>query len=115
MTTTYPTTISTTYVPTTASSTTISAVPTTAAVLNPACTVSGNFDYIGNDLYTLGQVVNSLSECCDLCLKDAGCFAWTYLKYDAWTSGKCYLKSAAGEIFIDPNKGNAITSGTVRK
>lgn len=96
-----------------ATSSTTTILQTTTATQQNACAIMGNFDYIGNDLTTLGQVVNSIDECCDLCSKNLACKAWSYLKYSNWNYGKCYLKSAIGDKYTNQTEGRTILSGVV--
>lgn len=84
-----------------------------ATAQTKTCSLEGNFDYMGNDLNIMGIEINSIGECCNLCTKTDGCNAWTFLKYDNWTFGKCYMKTAAGEKVYNTRIGREIYSGIV--
>ncbi|CAF0989359.1 unnamed protein product [Brachionus calyciflorus] len=77
------------------------------------CSFQGNFDYIGNDLYGYEQRMNSMDECCALCIKTQGCAAWTFLNYTGWTQGKCFLKSSTGEKAFSAGGDRQLYSGIV--
>jgi len=62
-----------------------------------ACSTAQDKDYFGNDVAKIGAV-NSWQDCCDMCINNPQCIAWTY----GIGTKLCYLKDRSDDLRNSP-------------
>jgi hypothetical protein len=79
-----------------ASNSTVISAPSPAVALRGTFNTYDNFDMVGAELRKLQRV--PFDKCTAACVGDSRCQGYSYDKWNKW----CFLKSAAGELTLDP-------------
>lgn len=78
------------------------------AGIAPMGPLEGRTNRHGSDVATTGFQVNGAEECSELCSKDAGCRAMTFVKHFASHGGICWLKDAVPAAIFSETMTSAV-------